>query len=489
MPCSAPARHPRPLDPGIHRPVDAGAAGRERGEPTFEEASFGTGRREPDGVAVAFRGLVAPTRAAQQVGVRGGEQVVVVESPRRRESGDRVERAVEVPGEADGDRAVQFDHRRRGARAKPVVPGDDGRPVGVGRVARASVQRLDLGLHAVGPRRRRGARASRAWASRACARALEQGESLGHLGVVPPGAVLLVERHELAVGVDARRRPRVLQQQQREQRPGLVLIGQQGGHEPREPDRLVLQVEAQQPVARRSEVPLVVHEHEHGEHAAESLGKLARRRHPVGNAGVADLALGAHEPLRHRRLGHEEGTRDLTGLEPADGAQRERHPRLERQRGMRAREDQPQPVVPLGRGRGELGRVGRRTAPRQLIHHHPLLHLAELDAPAAQHVERAVARDGGQPRTGVAGHPLALPSRRGLLERVGGRLLGEIPVAGHADERRDDARPLLAIDAGDGLGCLVAHAVPVVHSSMGQNGRSSMRPPRAIGCRDATSIA
>ena len=62
-------------------------------------------------------------------------------------------------------------------------------------------------------------------------------------------------------------------------------------------------------------------------------------------AGVADLALGPHQPLGHRRLGHEEGAGDLGRGEAAEGAQGERDPGLEGERRVAAGEDQPQPVV------------------------------------------------------------------------------------------------------------------------------------------------
>ncbi len=71
----------------------------------------------------------------------------------------------------------------------------------------------------------------------------EEREALCDLVGVPAGSVLLVERHELAGGVDASRRSCVLEQQQREHGPRLVGVGQQLHDEPGEPDGLLLQVE------------------------------------------------------------------------------------------------------------------------------------------------------------------------------------------------------------------------------------------------------
>jgi hypothetical protein len=60
---------------------------------------------------------------------------------------------------------------------------------------------------------------------------------------------------------------------------------------------------------------------------------------------VCDLALRAHDPLAHGRLGHKERASDLAGRHPAERPQCERHPRRHLQRWVAAGEDQPQPVV------------------------------------------------------------------------------------------------------------------------------------------------
>ena len=66
----------------------------------------------------------------------------------------------------------------------------------------------------------------------------------------------------------------MLEQQQREEGARLRGIRQQLDDEAGEADRLLLQVEPQQPVTRRGEVSLVVHEHEHREHAAETFRQV-----------------------------------------------------------------------------------------------------------------------------------------------------------------------------------------------------------------------
>jgi hypothetical protein len=57
-----------------------------------------------------------------------------------------------------------------------------------------------------------------------------------------------------------------------------------------------------------------------------------------------------------------------------------------------------------------------------------------------------VARSRRQPRARVARQPIAAPALCGRRERLLGGFLGEIEVAEEADQRREDASPLLAED-------------------------------------------
>jgi hypothetical protein len=117
------------------------------------------------------------------------------------------------------------------------------------------------------------------------------------------------------------------------------------------------------------------------------VGQLLVGRHPIGDARVGDLALGAHDPLAHGGLRDQEGARDLAGRHAAERAQRERHARGHLQRRMAAGEDQPQPVVDdralvihrwllvLGVQAHQLGQplgaVGHRPVPAQAIDRPP----------------------------------------------------------------------------------------------------------------------
>ena len=105
-----------------------------------------------------------------------------------------------------------------------------------------------------------------------------------------------------------------------------------------EPDRLRGQVAA-------AAVALVEDQVDDREHRREPLGQQVRGRHAERDAGGRDLALRAHQPLRHRRLGHEERAGDLVGREAAQGAQRQRDLRVDRERRMAAGEQQLEPLV------------------------------------------------------------------------------------------------------------------------------------------------
>src|SRR5579871_6101922 len=194
-----------------------------------------------------------------------------------------------------------------------------------------------------------------------------------------------------------------------------------------------------------------------------------RRRDPERDARVRDLALGAYEALRHRRLGDEERAGDLPGGEAAERAQDQRDLRLEGERRVRAGEEQLEPFVAEGR---LLVLVG------ELVHGvGDLWELAAgLDpAIAPQPVDRAVARRDDQPRGGVLRRAGARPALGRDRERLLGGLLGAVEVAEEADHGGKHPPPLLAedlLDQGD------------------TSGRTSTAPPmRAAGIRAANSIA
>ncbi len=257
---------------------------------------------------------------------------------------------------------------------------------------------------------------------------------------VPAGAILVGEPDERAVGVGARVAARLGQQHQREQPRSLRLIGHQLGQQPGEPDGLGAQVGARELGARRRDVALIEDQVEHGEHRVEALGQVALVRHPVGDARVADLRLRPDDPLRHRRLGDEEGACDLGRRQPAEQAQGERHLGGPSERRMAAGEHEPQPVVGHGAFLDGLGRD---------VHDRGLGVLVRAGRLAAQLVDGPVAGGGDDPAGRAGRRAFARPALQGGRERVGDRILGQVDVAQHADEDRDGPAVLGAEDRRD----------------------------------------
>jgi hypothetical protein len=74
------------------------------------------------------------------------------------------------------------------------------------------------------------------------------------------------------------------------------------------------------------------------------------------------------------------------------------------------------------------------------------LHLRRERAIAANAVDRAVPSGGHEPGARVGGRPVARPALGGERERLLRGFLGEVEVAEEADQRREDAPPLVAED-------------------------------------------
>jgi hypothetical protein len=162
--------------------------------------------------------------------------------------------------------------------------------------------------------------------------------------------------------------------------------------------------------------------------------------HAIGDARIADLLLGPHDPLCHRRLGHEEGPCDLGRREAAEEAQAQRHLRLPRQGRVAAGEDEAEPFVAH---RALLsGLVGRGEQQR--------LRLARVPACLpAQPVQGSAAGGGDDPAGGAGRHTVSGPALDGHGEGVLHGVLSEVDVAEAADEDRHRAPVLRAEDPGD----------------------------------------
>jgi hypothetical protein len=168
-------------------------------------------------------------------------------------------------------------------------------------------------------------------------RAVEDRPALRDLLDVPERAILVAEEDDGVVG-EARLAPRVVDQHQGQQPLHLRLVGHQPGERAAEPDRLAGELAA-------AAVPLVEDQVHDREHRGETVGQQVVGRDAERDPGGLDLPLRADEPLRHRRLGDEEGAGDLVRRQPAERPQRERDLSLEREGWMAAGEDQLEALV------------------------------------------------------------------------------------------------------------------------------------------------
>ena len=158
---------------------------------------------------------------------------------------------------------------------------------------------------------------------------------------------------------------------------------------------------------------------------ARAARRRGRRAGP-GGGPLASGALGAADPLRHRRLRHVEGVGDLAGGEAADRAQGQRHLGGRREVGVAAAEEQEEGVVALlGGGRPRLG-VRRLLA-------------ALTGGLAAAGVDEPPGRDRRQPRARVARRVLG-PHPQRLQQRLLQRVLGGVEVLAAPDQAREHAR-------------------------------------------------
>ncbi len=188
---------------------------------------------------------------------------------------------------------------------------------------------------------------------------VDEGQALGDQGPVPEAAVLVVQQHQRALGIEAGGGARMLQQHEGRQAHDLGLGREEAEQQAGEPDRLLRQRLAHGraiPIAAGG-VALVEQEIDHGGHRGQPLGALEGARRLEGHLGLGDAALGPGDALLHGALADQEGAGDLRHGEAGDDAQGERDLLGRRQLGMAADEEQAQdvvavlrPVEPLGDG-------------------------------------------------------------------------------------------------------------------------------------------
>src|SRR5207302_6237398 len=85
-----------------------------------------------------------------------------------------------------------------------------------------------------------------------------------------------------------------------------------------------------------------------GENRIEPLWQQVVGRHRVRDTRVVDLVFGPDQALAERGLRDEQGARNLSRGQATERAQRQGDLRLQVQRRVTAREDEPQPFIAYG---------------------------------------------------------------------------------------------------------------------------------------------
>lgn len=279
-------------------------------------------------------------------------------------------------------------------------------------------------------------------------RPVERGQTAPDGRAVPVAAVLVLQQDRFAVGPGARGEAGGGQLEQGEQAGHLRFRGQQRGQGTGQPDRLVGEVGAQQPVAAGSRRALGEEHVEHAQHPAEALAALLRRGYREGDAGGGDGLLGPGDPGLEGGYRHQEGAGDLLAGQSGDHPQGQRRAGLGRQHGVAGDEHQCEDVVldqvrvPRQVVRAAGGGIGAGTRPAL---GQPAgegrVALVEGGA-AAEPVDGAAPAGGEQPADRTGRLAVARPGDERLGDGLLGDVLGEVEVAGEAGEGADDPRRL-----------------------------------------------
>jgi len=242
--------------------------------------------------------------------------------------------------------------------------------------------------------------------------------------LVPQGAVLIRQQQQVAVAVYPHRQAR--REQQKHGREGVDLGAVRGwmvGKQLHQPGCFGAEVFAHEILARVRRVPFVEHEVEDLQDGVEPLAVLRGLGDGELEPQLPDAPLGADQSLGDGRFFGQKGAGDLRNAEAAHGLQRQGHPRRLRQLRMAACEDHRQLLVRKRR------RVGGFRPRLELLQ-------AAADAlleppqrgPAAQPVQRLVARYVDQPGPRVLGDSAVRPLPQRLQERFLDHVFGEVQV-------------------------------------------------------------
>ena len=228
-------------------------------------------------------------------------------------------------------------------------------------------------------------------------------------------------------------------------------------------------------------ISLVKDEVDHIQNGVEARLEFGAERHFERQAAVADLAFGAHQPLRDCGLISEKCARDFADAEAADGLEAERHCRIARDPGMAAHEDHAQFVV--AKLLVEVG-IGGDAGCRALKLGDSLLLLGGCEPAAADTIDRGIMRNAKEPGSGIFRDALVGPDLKRLQHGLLDGLLGEVKAgrSEEAGEMRDHPARLPAEEMLQKFWGGVAHEP--------QSWRISSVPPYSrCGCSMASATA
>ena len=169
---------------------------------------------------------------------------------------------------------------------------------------------------------------------------------------------------------------------------------------------------------------------------------------------------------------------------------------------MAAREDEAQPVIGDVHRVLRLDRIDRFERGDELGLPGDLGRLLHEAPASAQPIDRAIARGGRDPGTGIRGDAALRPGLQGGDERLLDGLLGKVEVTEDPDQGRDRSALLLAEQAIDDLvgggqlapalapaASVASMGAPIPVSDQSTIGRTSTEPVHAPGMRAAYPMA
>ncbi len=343
-------------------------------------------------------------------------------------------------------------HDGRGLKAgEKIVEPEDLRPIRIFGTCGAAMESGYSSLHSKG-----------AW--RCLKRLLDQGQGFGNLGLMPAAAILLLENHEIAGRIETGVAPRILKEHEGYEtsnfrgRPGR----QQGPQQAAQADGLGAEISSHQGPDSGAGIAFVEDQIDHREHRVEPLRHSVGTGHGIGNARVANLALGTHQALRHGGRWHQKRARNLVGVEAAQSTEGQGDLRIQGKRRMTASEDEAKAIVGdfvgvVVRLMGRLAQTGKGVRlkffleARSTADNVDSLMAGGLDDPGAGEFRNA------------GGAPLIHSGRKCLLRG----LFGHFEVAHQANEGGDDAAPVGVIERLDGTVGIQVHAQMVKNCLVG----------------------